>query len=49
MLSIISQSELANHSIDAILITSVAFEKEIKSNIISSFGETYRMYTLLES
>lgn len=48
-LSIISQSELANHSIDAILITSVAFEKEIKSNIISSFGETYRMYTLLES
>jgi len=40
-LSIISQS--------AILITSVAFEKEIKSNIISSFGETYRMYTLLES
>jgi len=48
-LSIISQSELAYHSIDAILITSVAFEKEIKSNIISSFGETYRMYTLLES
>jgi len=48
-LSIISQSELANHSIDAILITSVAFEEEIKSNIISSFGETYRMYTLLES
>jgi repressor of nif and glnA expression len=48
-LSIISQSELANYSIDAILITSVAFEKEIKSNIISSFGETYRMYTLLES
>jgi FlaA1/EpsC-like NDP-sugar epimerase len=47
--SIISQSELANHSIDAILITSVAFEEEIKSNIISSFGETYRMYTLLES
>ena len=48
-LSIISQSELANHSIDAILITSVAFEEEIKSNIISSFGKTYRMYTLLES
>jgi len=48
-LPIISQSELTKHSIDAILITSVAFDKEIISNILSSFGETYRIYTLLES
>ncbi len=48
-LPIIPQSELKNYSIDTILIASVTFYKQIKANIISSLGDTYQIYTLLES
>lgn len=48
-LPIISQSELKNYSVKIILIASITFYKEIKANIVTSLGDKYQIYTLLES
>ena len=42
-------SELKNYPVDAIIIASVAFHREIEKNIATAFGQNYKVYTLLES
>ena len=46
---VVSQSELKNYPVDAIIIASVAFHREIEKNIASAFVQNFRVYTLLES
>jgi len=47
-LPVISPSNLKNYSVNIILIASITFHKEIKEKIVSSLGDTYQVYTLLE-
>jgi hypothetical protein len=46
---VVSHSELKNYPVDAIIIASVAFHREIEKNIATAFGQNYKVYTLLES